>query len=240
MSQDQSSALPLPLDDAEAPSEEQVAAYLRSHPDFLARNTALLSSLAPPQRWSDDSVVDLQKAMVDTLKDELAGLRACVQDVIETSRSNMTNQARTHAAVLALLGADTPDRLVRVITDELPLALGVDMVVLALEPGRHPQSDEVEVRSVEVGYVDALIGGGQRTRLLGEVGLWGDMFGSGAELVKSGAFVRLDAGGSVPPGLLALGCRESGAFHDKQGTELLRFLAHVAQTCLHRLATEAA
>lgn len=240
MSQERTRALPADAGEAAEPTDDQVARYLCRHPDFLSRHPHVVSHLAPPNRWSDDGVVDLQKAMVEVLKEELAGLRTCTQEVIETSRSNMANQTRTHSAVLALMAADSYERLIRVVADELPLVLDVDVAVLALEPGLPEPAADAEaagdVRALEAGDVDDLLGERQDVLLLEHVLDGGTIFGGGAGLVRSAAFVRLVPSPGVPAGLLALGCRHEQTFHARQGTELLRFLAKVVEQCLYRLA----
>ena len=60
------------------------------------------------------------------------------------------------------------------------------------------------------------------------------MFGEASGLVCSAAYVRINTGGGIPAGLLALGSRERGAFHPGQGSDLLNFLARVAELSLRR------
>ncbi|MFA6021886.1 MAG: DUF484 family protein, partial [Rhodospirillales bacterium] len=85
------------------------------------------------------------------------------------------------------------------------------------------------------GSVDRIMGGPDHDCALNEQ-MPGDpaVFGDGAGLVSSSALVRLSAGGQCPPGLLALGSRHGRTFHSGQGTELITFLAGVADTCVHR------
>jgi uncharacterized protein len=239
MNHERTRALPADSEDVAGPTDDEVVDFLSRHPDFLSRHPDVLSRLVPPSRWSDDVVVDLQKAMVETLKEELAGLRTCTQDVIETSRSNMANQTRTHAAVLALIAAESLERLVRIVAEDLPLVLDVDVAVLALEPGLPPTGFDAEagceIRALEQGDVDDLLGDHQDVLLLAHVVDGGAIFDGGAGLVRSAAFVRLAPSVDVPTGVLALGCRHEQTFQAKQGTELLRFLAKVIESCLHRL-----
>ena len=58
------------LTNTNLPSEEQVEAYLRKHPDFLTQHETLLDLMTPPMRWSGDKVVDLQGYMLDRLRGE--------------------------------------------------------------------------------------------------------------------------------------------------------------------------
>jgi uncharacterized protein YigA (DUF484 family) len=215
-------------------SAEQVVDYLARHPEFFEANAHLLSTMAAPGRWSN-GVVDIQKAMLDRRIEEIAELRNCAIEVIETSRNNMTVQTRTHAAVLALLTAITFDQLVRVVQEDLPLLLDVDVAVLAFEVGDRPLAELVssETRYLKSGAVDEWIGEDKDVRLIRDVRDDGTLFGGAAGLVRSAALVRLRPGRTTPTGLLALGSR-GGTFHPGQGTELLQFLARALESCVSR------
>lgn len=216
-------------------SGQEVADFLEGHPEFLAQHPELFKVLAPPVRWSDDRVVDIQRFMVETLKEELDGLRNCTQEVIETSRSNMTNQTRTHAAVLALLAAADIERLARIVCDDLPVLLDIDVATIGFEPGIITDGAELDIQPLAERAVDSLLGSGAEVALFEEMHDDGSVFGAGAGLVRSAALARLRAGPSMPEGLLALGSRAEGAFHPRQGTELLRFLARVVERCAEHL-----
>ena len=97
--------------------------------------------MTPPKRWKGDGIVDLQKSMLDRLRDEMTDLRNGTRDLVETSRSNMSSQARVHAAVLALLRADGLEAFVHTVTDELPLLLDVDVASACLRIGPRTGAD---------------------------------------------------------------------------------------------------
>ena len=215
-------------------SAEQVADYLALHPEFFEAHGHLLATMAAPGRWSG-GVVDIQKVMLDRRIEEIAELRNCAIEVIETSRTNMTVQTRTHAAVLALLTAITFDQLLRVVKEDLTLLLDVDVAVLAFEAGDRPFAELVasETRYLKTGAVDELIGEDKDVRLVRDVRDDGTLFGGAAGLVRSAALARLRPSRTTPAGLLALGSR-SGTFHPGQGTELLQFLARALESCVQR------
>lgn len=223
---------------AGTPTESQVATYLRRHGDFLLRHPDLMLSLSPPSRWSEAGpVVDMQAFMIDRLKEEVHRIKGAAEDLILTSRSNMSVQSRTHQAVLVLLEAADLDGLAQAVADDLPPILDVDIATLCFEmPNAEPPHDGAGVRPLPVGSVDLLLGGADRTCALNEE-LPGDpaLFGGGATLVASSALVRLSAGGGRPEGVLALGSRHGCTFHAGQGTELISFLGRVLETQLRRL-----
>lgn len=222
--------------DAGAPdmSAEQVADYLARHPEFFEANSHLFATMAAPGRWAK-GVVDIQKVMLDRRIEEIAELRNCAIEVIETSRTNMTVQTRTHAAVLALLTAGTFDQLLKVVQEDLPLLLDVDVAVLAFEAGDRPIAELVtsETRYLKNGAVDEFLGEDKDARLIRDVHDDGTLFGGAAGLVRSAALARLRPNRKTPAGLLALGSR-SGTFHPGQGTELFQFLARALEACVQR------
>jgi uncharacterized protein YigA (DUF484 family) len=234
MVQEIQSASELPDADGDMTSQS-VAAYLVKHPDFLTDHPELVKVLTPPSRWRGDTVVDLQGFMVEMLKNELEGLRNCAQEVIETSRSNMTNQTRTHAAVLALIAVGDLERLMRIITDDLPVLLDVDVAVIGLEGV--VIGDDAEIRKLATGDVDRLMTSNQEAVLFSSITDDGSIFGDAGSLVRSAALARLRLEPLQAEGFLALGSRHEAAFRGGQGTELLRFLARVIERCLLRILT---
>ena len=219
------------------------ADYLRRHPDFFTDRLNLLSEMSAPSRWTGDGVVDMQRYLADRRLGEIDDLRNCAQEVIETSRSNMSVQTRTHASVLALMSATDIGQLLRVVNEDLPLLLDVDVVVLGLEPsaaetGVTPATAP-EVLQLPEGGVDLILGADENVCLfrdLEDKKEYSEMlFGAASGLVRSAVLVRLRAGSGIADGVLALGSR-GDTFSPGQGTELAGFLARALEVCLYRLA----
>lgn len=220
---------------------EQVEAFLRANPGFLGERPDLISVLTPPSRWEGGAVVDLQSVMVQRLREESRDLRDAANLLISTTRSNMIVQTRTHAAVMALLGADGFERLAHVIRHDLPLLLDVDTVSLCFESNASAPPDFADVRWLPVGSIAKVLGGATEPfyRLLEDVEDDGQVFGEAAGLVKSAALARIQPGNGIPAAMLALGARDRGAFHSGQSSDLLTFLARVTEMCVHRWLPEA-
>jgi hypothetical protein len=217
------------------PSDDQVIEYLSRHPEFLAEHPELAQVLTPPARWTGDSVVDIQRFLVDRLREELDGLRTCTEEVIETSRSNMFIQGRTHTAVLMLLGADSTSELAQIVGQQLPPLLDVDAAALAVEPPPVPLPPDSPLCRLADGEIDRVFGA-EREILL--IPYWcgnGSLFGSASSSVRSAALARLVLTCRPYHGLLALGSRHEGSFNSGQATDLLHFLARVVEQCLQRL-----
>jgi len=223
--------------DLAEPDAEVIARYLRDHPDFLAERPELLRELTPPARWNGDEVVDLQSVMLERLREESQDLRDAANLLISTTRSNILIQTRTHAGVMALLGADSLERILHVIRFDFPLLLDVDAVSLCLETGEAvPVAlGHGDIRWLAPGTVDTLLVDANKPyALLEDASDDGAVFGETSGLVRSAAYVRINAGDNLPVGILALGARERGSFHPGQGSDLVNFLARVTEICLRR------
>lgn len=213
------------------PSAAEVAEYLRGHPDFLAENPDLLAVLTPPALRRDGNVVDMQRYILDRLRGENVKLRSSRDEIIATSRANVSSQARIHTAALALIAATTLEHVIEVITTDLAVHLEVDAIVLAFEALDRvpPGGNSTHLRLLPRGTIDRLMNGGRDVLMTADQPADGALFGSAATLVRSQALLRLDLRRDAPLGLLAMGSRTPGRFHPGQGSELLVFLAHVVE-----------
>ncbi|SMF08380.1 hypothetical protein SAMN06265365_102184 [Tistlia consotensis] len=232
-----------PVEPGEPPARQavdgdQVAGYLRRHPEFLAERPELLDVLDAPARpalaGAGRSVVDLQQAMVERLRRENDELRRSHEELLLTLRSNQSVQSRIQQAALALLRARSFEHLIETVATDLAAMLDLDAVTICVEPSADVPA-QVRTRGVlrvPQGTVAALLGPGKTIRL--EAELPGDptLFGPAAGLVQSQALVRLAVSSATPPTLLALGSRQEGHFQPSQGTELLSFLAQVLESQL--------
>lgn len=214
------------------PTEEEVGAYLRAHPDFLARHAELVHHLIlPPPERGGGNVVDLQSFMLGRLRDEVRALKEQHRALIGTARANMNSQNRIHNAVLVLLDAPSFPRFVQTVTTDLAVILGVDVASLVIETnGLAPPSGSGVIPAAP-GTVARLLGR-RDVMLLSDTPGTPDIFGPGAGLVRSQALIRVQVTPETPPGLLAFGARDPVLFHESQATELVSFLARVVERCL--------
>lgn len=218
----------------------QVRAFLRDHPDFLARNPDLLREMNPPERFigdgPDDNVVDLQAFMVAQARAEADRIRQTSAELIDTTRDNLSGQQRTHAAVLSVLEANTFEDLARIVQDDLPPILGIDVAILAFEPAgsRLAALYAADIALLSPGSVDSTIGSGRDVVLKPMAAGNPAIFRGAAGLVNSFAIARINWEPALPPGLIALGARHEGTFHPGQATDLLAFLASVLAVCVRK------
>lgn len=210
------------------PSPEQVADYLRRHPDFLVKRPDLLSVLdAPGRRDMGDGVADFQEAMIRRLRRQMEDATEVAQELIDTSRDNLTSTTRIHDSVLALLAATSFEKLIETVHSDLAMILDMDAVALCVES---KEAEAFPVRAVTLvppGFVDRQIGRERDLLLRDDVSGDPEIFESAAPLIRSDALVRLKISDHAPPALLAFGSREAGKFHPGQATELIQFLSQV-------------
>ncbi len=212
---------------------EEVAAYLRRHPDFLYRHSDLLNGMEPPCQQHGTGVIDFQHAMVKHLREEVGSLTAVRDELIGTSRINRSAQGRVHESILALLDACSFEHFIERVTTDLAVIMDLDLVTLGVERSENGCSTHPVpgVYCLPKGKIDEIFGPKGRILLHAEAEADPEIFGAGAGLVHSEALLRLDIGDQAPDALLALGSRREATFEEGQGTELLSFLARVLEIC---------
>jgi uncharacterized protein YigA (DUF484 family) len=209
---------------------DDVIAWLKKNPDFLARNPDVIDLLLPPKHNNGRKVADFQSYMIERLKADKAEAVVMTREVVETARNNMNSQTRIHKAILHLLEADSFDDFIQTITNDLSAHLNVDITTLVVEAdGRDiPHIHTNGIRIIPEGTIDQWMQGKnilQQSDIAGiEV-----IYGAGATLVKSQALVRVDISMRTPPAIIAFGSRDPNFFHPSQGTELVSFLARVVE-----------
>jgi len=237
------------------PGADEVEAFLRGNPGFLAERPDLLREMTPPTRFgAGEPIADFQAAMIRGLRRDLADLSQTSVDLLSLTRTNLTRQQRTHSAALAIAAAETPSAFHRVLTRDWPRILDVDAVCLVLED---PAADAVHegpsgISRVPTGFVDRLFAagprdlgrGGGRVLLTPERTGGNPLFGATLRPIRSDALARLDdpytweTGGALPRrlpvGILGLGSFRPLVFEPSQATDLLQFLTRLLAVVLSR------
>ena len=215
--------------------EADVIAYLRRNPRVLLNNPDLLTVLTPETRFETDTVVvDMQRFVVDRLRRQVDDLKASSDNLVTTTRSNMSLVERTLECALALLYARDFTELAQVLHDDLPVHLGVDAIAIGFETDTVPAEAGHIIRALHAGSVEALMGSDTTTRIRAETEGETALYGSAAGLVRSDALVALPDGEGLPAGIFAVGCRNPGHFENGQGTELIAFLGHITRYAVGR------
>lgn len=207
---------------------QTVVDYLRKNPDFLIHNMDILEVLELPQRFCGEQIVDLQH-------EALKRLRMKQDMLVDNSRSNMSVQLATHEAILSMLEARTLDEFIGIVQDEVPILLDIDMAAVALEGAVKAINVSTEGLPVllPLGEVQKRLGD-KDVELISQIEPGDELFGETRDLVRSVAIARLYHTEVMPAGLLILGSRIDDTFNAQQGTELITFMARVAEILVEK------
>ncbi|MCW3473701.1 DUF484 family protein [Limobrevibacterium gyesilva] len=203
-------------------SAEDVVAFLRAHPRFLAEHPELYRILAPPLRVHGDTLADHMAAMLRAERAHATAMAERADGVLAAGRAAAGLAARVQEAVLAMIGAANAAECV---SCELPALLAIDAASLCIE------ADLPGARLLPPGAVASLLGpravvfraGAADAPLL---------HGEAARLARYDALVRIP--GEGPPALLALVARDRHALEPSQGTGALAFLGRAVAVALGR------
>lgn len=210
--------------------DEAIRAFLKSHPHFLRDDSDLMQALGV--RPDADNVVDFGAEALSRVARAHREATSVRQLLEATARDNFEAQARTHEAVLTLIGARCHADLALTLDELARERFGLSAAVIALEgPERVPAGWRVLVE----GQVDLTLGDGRSTRL-GVAPTALGLFGPAAESVGSVALVRLTIGDPLRAGILAFGAESSDTFSPDMGHELIDFIARVVERTAERWA----
>ena len=200
-------------------AEGDVAAFLRRHPDFLARHPELLVEIAVPHACG--GAVSLVEYQVGVLRDQVRDLRQRMQQLLRAARTNEELSARQHRLTLELMGCNALDEVLTRLYHGLHEEFRVDLATVRLLCPAREAADaglgELAGDHRAIGeLLEPVLRSGRPLcgRLREEqVGL---LFPGRAAEVASGALVAL--GELEPFGVLALGSRAGQRFHPGLGT----------------------
>jgi uncharacterized protein len=232
---------PKPLGSGEPPPSRpsatraaDVVAYLREHPDFLARHPDALHLLRAPNRTSGDGVIDFQYFLLERLRNDLLRAQDEHMKLLALSRGNLASQCRVHRAALTMLKAASFEHLLQIVTTDLAVLIDVDVITLGIEStvARTTRLPLPGIHLLRSGTIEHILGADREVLLCTDVKADPTLFGGAAGLVRSQALLRLSFGRSGPAGLMCIGTRRVGTFHPGLGTELLNFLARTAEVTI--------
>lgn len=213
-------------------NEDDIIAYLKKNKQFFKEHPEILEQIDPPGQKHGRGVVDFQQAMLERLKNDKSNAQKLQKDLIDTVRTNMSNQNRIHTAILVLLEAETFEEFIETMTQDFPVLLDVDTVNIIIEATSKeiPFVNLTGIRFARQGTVQKWLSTGDAL-LQGNINGHEEIFGPGAGLVKSHALLRLEISTNTPAGIIAFGSRDPDAFQPDQAIEQIGFLAQVVERC---------
>lgn len=169
-------------------------------------------------------VIHFDERAIAQLRKQLGDAELAKQDLLAFARGHSGAVESIHAAVLAAMEAPGLDPLLKVVTRDWRMILGLDSVSLAMivddrgyccSEGRVMEVDTAFLKPV-IGAIDGVV---MRTVPHGH-----PLFGNDSGLIRAEALVRLDSGSQAPTGLLLLGQSAVTALDSRHGSQLLLFL----------------
>lgn len=193
------------------------------------------------------NVVDLRGVLVERLEERLDRLEDTHREVLAAAYENVAGTNQVHRAVLAILEPGDFGGFLRVLTHDVAMILGVEVIRLGIEAPTAEPGQPLGPEGPLAGVVVALPEGGAEAYARQGRGLGarkvtlrqiepapGDIFGEQAVRVRSEAVLRLDLGPGNLGAILAFGAEDARRFHPDQGVDLLTFFAGAFERALRR------
>ena len=206
-------------------SEDLVAEYLQSHPDFFERHQSLLTNLRVPHRTG--GAVSLVERQVSTLRQKNLHLERKLRDLVEVARSNDMLAEKVHELATQLLAAGSRSQAVGVAEELLRSSFNADNAVLVLFETDKVGEFKKQNRFLRLIERNDSALGPFRTFLQSNTarcGLIRDsqrdfLFGADSPEIGSAALIPL--GENAATGFLAIGSRDADYFHPGKSMDFL-------------------
>ena len=214
------------------PSSDEVASYLRRHPDFLRDFPDLALALTLPRQQGPTT--SLAGYQLEVLRDKNRALNRRLHELLAIASENEQLMVRVHAFTLSLMRATTPTETLQRVVATLNEDLNTDLVRLTLfQPVEGQESadwllvvarDDPALRS----FAEFLAKGEPLCgRLMPEK--LAVLFGDRTADVRSAVLVPIPG-----RGMIAVGSLDANRFHPGMGTMFLKLIADAVAAALAR------
>lgn len=204
--------------------EGTVVDYLKANPDFFQRYPGLLTDLELQHDTGD--AVSLVQRQVSHLREEAAGYKRQLEELIAVARENQQLNEKLHQLTLTLIDAVNFDEVVNVLEDKLHDDFQAEAVELHLFSAAEAAG---ETNPDLDGFRQFLDGRSPQCGRLSQQQLQ-YLFGPQAEDIRSTALIPIVGQGLL--GLLAFGSHTEQRFHPGIGTDYLNRLGEVVSKAL--------
>jgi uncharacterized protein YigA (DUF484 family) len=217
-------------------TDEDIADWLRSHPEFFQRNVELLATLRVPHD-AGGGAVSLIERQVDLLREKNHSADNRFTELVSIARTNEQLAERVHRFTRRLMRAATRRAVLLEIEQGLREDFDVSQSVLLLFGAGADQSGLRFVRRLP-GDDQALAGFGTLFATgkprCGQVRDTQREFLFGADAPGVGSVALVPLGEGTPLGLLALASNDSQRFHPGMSTDFLARLGELTSDALAR------
>ena len=213
---------------------EQVAAFLRTNPDFLARHGDVFASLEVPHPHGGQAIT-LAERQLHTLRQKISQLESKLGELIRFGEENDVISGKVHRLAVALVIAESADEVRETLYRSLVDDFQVPHVTLRTwsELDEGDDDDEADLPAVSL-ELRQLAGGLSKPYCgLASGSPVLEWFADAASHIRSMALLPLGQGNETF-GLLVLGSEEGQRFYPEMGTLYLDRIAALAAAALLR------
>jgi uncharacterized protein YigA (DUF484 family) len=210
-------------------TDEDVAQYLRSHPDFLSRHSDLLGALTVTHPRHGHAI-SLTERQLHVLRGKIQQLERKLAELLRFGDQNDAISEKVHRLATSLLTAESYDGKRRALFASMQDDFAVPHAALRIWDAPVEREGE-EFQPVDEG-IRAFANGMSRPYCGASANIKGlDWFGEMAPHIRSVALAPLQRGKQIT-GLLALGSEEPERFYSEMGTLYLERIGALASAAL--------
>jgi len=238
MNTDATAAEQIDDDSEDELSVDQVASYLKNHPDFFIDKDELLADISLPHE--SGKAISLLERQVNILRDRGIEARQKLNNLLENARNNDQLFDTTRSLVLALLRAENVTEISDVTQDQLANHTSIDACeVILVQQDNLQVSDAVRTESHEFlqdEFSDVFRLKRTHCGAIEEEKI-NYLFPSGSKGIQSTALCPVIHNSEILA-LLAFGNKEENYFNVNLDTLFLDFIGHVVGAVLHKQFTD--
>jgi len=215
-------------------STEQIAEFLRAHPDFFEQHVDVLLNINVTHPHGGRTVSIPERQLIAT-REKVKLLETKLAELIRFGEENDALSDRIHELTLRLIACGSLDQLIDTVYLDLLDNFQVPHVAVRFWNVATPDSPSPEFQPVGSElhhFVDAMKDPYCGSHPVYETNLW---FGEHAPHLKSYALVPLKAGQTF--GLLLMASENAERFYAEMGTVFLTRIGDVLACCLARYLT---
>jgi len=209
-------------------SDDMIAEYLQSNPDFFNKYPSLVAELKIPHEHG--SAVSLVERQMTVLRDQHQQTRKRLHELIEIARQNEELARRMHKLALTLMDAAEPKEVFKTMYDNLQKNFHADRVVVRLfaDPAfvdSFPTDEFAGKDAYEKSLFKTIIN--KRMPLSGRMKHQQQVFLFGDDGNNIASAVMVPLHGESWGGILAIGSFDGERFQPGMGVELLANLGEI-------------
>ena len=204
---------------------EEVAQFLRQHPEFFEQYADELAEVVIPHPHGGRAI-PISERQILSLREKTRRLESKLGELIRFGEQNDAITDKLHRLTLALIAAPTAEAVLQALAQHLREDFAVPHVAVRLAgsaEGSAEISDEARA------FASGLNGPYCSVKPMADTAQW---FGESASGLHSFAYVPLRTEHAV--GLLALGSEDAQRFYPEMGTLYLRRLGDIAAAAIQR------